>query len=155
MKADRIIVVFTIFLAAVYLYATEQIPTLDIGDPLGPKAIPRFLGIALLVTAGLLVWEMRMAAKQNRPAETPDADTEKTEPKLVVAIVAFTALYFAVFEWLGYAIATAIYLNVLMAYFNKGKTKTNLLTATLVSFGSYFVFTKLFNTPLAPGLLPF
>jgi putative tricarboxylic transport membrane protein len=155
MKADRIIVVFTVLLAAVYFYAIEQIPTLDIGDPIGPKAIPRFLGVALLVTAGLLILEMRMAAKKNQVTDTSVAENEKSEPKLVAIIVVFTALYFAAFEWLGYAIATAIYLNVLMAYFNKGKIKTNLLTATLFSFGSYFVFTKLFDTPLAPGLLPF
>jgi putative tricarboxylic transport membrane protein len=155
MKADRIIVVFTILLAAVYFYATEQIPTLDIGDPIGPKAIPRFLGIALLITAGLLILEIRMASRKNQVAEASVADKEKSEPKLVTIIVIFTALYFAAFEWLGYAIATAIYLNVLMAYFNKGKIKTNFLTATLFSFGSYLVFTKLFDTPLAPGILPF
>ena len=73
----------------------------------------------------------------------------------MAAVVVLTAIYFMAFEFLGYAIATTIYLNILMAYFNKGKWKTNVLTATLFSFGSYLAFTKLFGTPLAPGLLPF
>ena len=46
MLIDRIIGVAALLLAAVYLYATAQIPTLEIGDPLGPKAFPRLLGIA-------------------------------------------------------------------------------------------------------------
>lgn len=159
MKADRVIVVFTILLAAVYFYAIEQIPTLDIGDPIGPKALPRFLGVALLFTAGMLFLEMRVAAKkryqEDKPVKKQDADGAANEPKLVAIIVAWTALYFVSFEWLGYAIATTIYLIALMSYFNRGKIKTNLATAVLFSFGSYFVFTKLFDTPLAAGLLPF
>ena len=34
MLADRVIFVCIIVLAAVYFYATAQIPTLEIGDPL-------------------------------------------------------------------------------------------------------------------------
>ena len=63
MKTDRIVVVCAVLLAAVYFYATEQIPTLQIGDPMGAKAIPRLLGIALLVSAGLLWLESRLATK--------------------------------------------------------------------------------------------
>ena len=36
--ADRVILVCTVVIATVYLYATTLIPTLEIGDPLGPKA---------------------------------------------------------------------------------------------------------------------
>ena len=54
---DRIIGALTLLLAAVYLYATAQIPTLEIGDPLGPKAFPILLGIALIAAAILLFVE--------------------------------------------------------------------------------------------------
>lgn len=166
LKADRIIFVCILLLASVYFYAIEQIPTLQIGDPMGAKAIPRMLGFALLISAGLLLMEIRAADKTAKDeamlVESAKLETEvAAEPQgngsyyLVAAVVIWTAVYFAFFEWLGYAIATTIYLNVLMAYFNKGKALANILTATLFSFGSYLAFTKLFGTPLAPGLLPF
>lgn len=165
MKADRVIFVCILLLAGVYFYAIEQIPTLQIGDPMGAKAIPRVLGFALLITAGLLLWEIRAAGKtaqaQARQIELGEVEPQPVEPRdngpyyLITAVVIWTAVYFAFFEFLGYAIATTIYLNALMAYFNKGKYLANVLTATLFSFGSYLAFTKLFGTPLAPGLLPF
>ncbi len=155
MKTDRIIVVCIVVLAAVYFYATEQIPTLQIGDPLGSKAIPRALGVALLVAAGLLLLEMRMAAKNDQPAETVSGPEDRRHYLVVGAVVVWTGIYFAAFEWLGYAITTAIYLYALMAFFNPGKWKTNALTSALFSFGSYLVFTRLFGTQLATGVLPF
>ena len=47
---DRVIFACTIIITVVYLYATTLIPSLEIGDPLGPKAFPRLLGS--LVDAG-------------------------------------------------------------------------------------------------------
>src|ERR1700739_3049819 len=61
--ADRVIFVCTLVLAAVYLYATEQLPSLEIGDPLGPKAFPRLLGAGLVLTAIVMVFEMVRARK--------------------------------------------------------------------------------------------
>ena len=75
MLADRIIFVCIIVLAAGYFYATSEIPSLEIGDPLGPKAFPRLLGIALLLTAGLLFLEM-MRARASRVAPEEEAPKE-------------------------------------------------------------------------------
>ncbi len=69
MKTDRVIFVCILVLAAVYFYATAQIPSLEIGDPLGPKAFPRLLGIGLLVTAGMLFMEMWKAKKAGAPKD--------------------------------------------------------------------------------------
>lgn len=155
MKGDRVIVVCSILLAAVYFYAIEQIPSRDIGDPLGAKAIPRILGVFLLVTAGMLMLEMRLARKKARiPRE--EGTPEGWRHYLVVGTaVLLTLLYFLIFERLGYAVATTVYLYVLMAYFNHGRWKANMLTATLFSFASYLLFTKLFGAQFAPGILPF
>src|SRR5262245_65477202 len=62
---DRVILVCTIIIAVVYLYATTLIPSLEIGDPLGPKAFPRLLGIALLIAAGMFGLEMWRERKAN------------------------------------------------------------------------------------------
>src|SRR5438105_3779281 len=131
--ADRIIFVCTLILAGVYIYATEQLPTLEIGDPLGPKAFPRLLTIGLVITAVVLLVEM-VRGRKKAPSAVPKTEATQPGAYLVVAAAAvWTFLYFVVFETLGYVIATSIYLLVLTAYFNRGKWVANVLTSVLFS----------------------
>ena len=152
---DRIIFTGILILAAVYFYATAQIPSIEIGDPLGPKAFPRLLGIGLLVTGGILLLEMLRARKTEVRDAGAKAPIEWRHYLVVGAAAIWTGVYFAVFEWLGYAIATTFYLLALTSYFHKGRLKTNVLTSVLFSVISYFMFTKLLGVTLARGILPF
>ena len=155
MKTDRVIFVCILVLAAVYFYATAQIPSLEIGDPLGPKAFPRMLGIGLLVTAGMLFMEMWKAKKTGEPKDE-GAEPEDYHHYLIVgAAVLWTSLYFAVFEWLGYILSTAVYLIALTAFFNRGKWTANILTSVLFGFGGYVMFSKVLDVNLPHGILPF
>ena len=153
--ADRIIFVFTLFLAGVYFWATEKLPSLEIGDPLGPKAFPRLLGIGLLITAVMLLLEI-LRARKAAPVVRDAPHARDSGARLVVAGVAvWTLCYFLVFEKLGFVIATIIYLIALTGYFNRGKWTTNVLTSVLFSLGAYLMFTKLLGVTLARGILPF
>jgi len=154
MFADRIICAVTLLLAVVYLYATAQIPTLEIGDPLGPKAFPRLLGIGLILSAVLLFLETVRAGKGQAPQPALPAHGQR-HLWIVAAVVVWTALYFLVFEKLGYLIATTVYLLALMAYFNRGKWLANVLTSVLFCVISYLLFTKALGVTLAKGVLPF
>jgi len=153
--ADRVIFVCILVLAGVYFYATEQLPSLEIGDPLGPKAFPRLLGIALVITAVILLLEImrRRGRAPARPADEPDPRMRGAYI-VVAAVVVWTFLYILSFETLGYVIATTIYLFALTSYFNAGKWVTNALTSVLFCLGSYWMF-KLLGVSLAQGLLPF
>ncbi len=166
MKSDKLIVFATLLLAIVYWFATEQIKEPLIGDPIGPKAIPRLLIIGLVIAASLLGLETLAAAKLKARAKQSDkslhseASTQEAAPAdkgrlFIAAIVLGTLGYFFLFDWLGYAVATTLYLFVLMAIFNPSKTWMNALTATGFSFGSYLAFTRLFGAQIPAGLLPF
>jgi putative tricarboxylic transport membrane protein len=153
--ADRVILVFIVVLAAVYFYATAQIPSLEIGDPLGPKAFPRLLGIALVVTGAMLFAEIvRARREKGRLVEKPKPLDHGHLP-VIAAVVAFTAVYLAFFDWLGYVLATTPYLLGLMAYFHRGKWLSNILTSVLFSVLSYVLFTRVLEVSLARGILPF
>jgi putative tricarboxylic transport membrane protein len=154
MFADRIICVVTLLLAAVYFYATAQIPSLEIGDPLGPKAFPRLLGVGLILSAVLLFIET-VRGRKDEPARPALSREQRRHLWIIAAVVCWTALYFAVFEKLGYVIATTVYLLALTAYFNRGKWLANVLTSTLFCVGSYLLFSKALGVTLAPGVLPF
>ena len=153
--ADRVIFAATLVLAAVYFYATAQIPTLEIGDPLGPKAFPRLLGIVLLITSAMLFVEM-LRSQRNRAAQVKAPKQEREgHVGVVVAATGWTFCYFLVFEWLGYVIASILYLVPLMAFFNRGKWIANVLSAVLFSVLSYVLFTHALGVTLARGVLPF
>jgi putative tricarboxylic transport membrane protein len=152
--ADRVIIACCIVLAVVYFYGTSQIPSLEIGDPLGPKAFPILLGIALLVATGLLVVEhLKDARSAALPLQKPARPDRRHLPVLGVVVV-WIAVYFAFFETLGYIVATTVFLLALMAWFNRGKWLANALSAVLFSVGSYAMFAWL-DVTLPRGVLPF
>lgn len=161
MLADRVIFVCIIVLAGVYFWGTAKIPSLDIGDPLGPKAFPRLLGVGLLITAGLLLAEMlrdRSRARGQasaREAEAATGDGSRSHLWVIAGVTAWTAGYFAVFERLGYIVATTVFLLALMAWFNRGRWVANVLTSVLFTVGSWILFVKILGVNLAQGLVSF
>jgi putative tricarboxylic transport membrane protein len=151
---DRIICVILLALAAVYFYATAQIPSLEIGDPLGPKAFPILLGIVLLIAVVMLFIETLMAgAGEAKRLEWRRED--RRHLLLIGGVTLWTALYFGTFDSAGYLVSTAIYLFVMMAVFNRGKWIANTLTAVLFAVGSYVLFVKVLGVALPTGILSF
>jgi putative tricarboxylic transport membrane protein len=150
---DRVILAFTVIIAAVYLYATTLIPSLEIGDPLGPKAFPRLLGIALLLAAVMLAREIWWS-KTREPEVPPSQLFDPVIIRILLCVVAWTAVYYSVFDKLGFITATTLYLLGLMSWFNRGRWLTNILTASLFSVGIYILFVKL-DVNLPKGILPF
>jgi len=154
MTYDRIILICTVLIAVIYLWATTLIPTLEIGDPLGPKAFPRLLGVALLIAAGffsLELWKQR--GKKAAPAATGAVFDPQVIPVLA-AVVAWTCVYYFVFNELGFVLSTSIFLLPLMAYFNRGKWIANVVSAVGFSLLIYWLFVKL-DVNLPAGILSF
>jgi len=151
---DRVIFVCTILVAAVYFYATTLIPALQIGDPLGPRAFPRLLGVCLLISAGLLFIEIWKDRKVAPSAPAPSTPRDLRHLWVLAGVVAWTAFFYIVLEKAGYIVATAVYLLALMAWFNRGKWIANVLCAVLFSALSYAMFLKL-DVRLPMGILPF
>lgn len=154
--ANRVIFVCTIVLAVVYFYATEQIHVPDFGDPVGPKTFPYLLEIGFLITAALLLVEILQAKKGREPFKPAVENKKERRHVLAIgAVIVWTIAYVAVFEALGYVLATAIYLFALMAYFNRGKWVANGLTAVLFCIASYLLFNTGLGVYLPKGLLKF
>jgi putative tricarboxylic transport membrane protein len=153
MLADRLIFVITIIIAVAYLYGTTLIPSLEIGDPLGPKAFPRLLGVCLLLAAAMFGLELWRNRKQSAAADEPPPFDSSIVAMLAVVVV-WTGVYYLAFEPAGFILATAFYLLPLCAYFNRGKWIANVLTCVLFAIGVYFLFGKL-EVNLPKGVLPF
>jgi putative tricarboxylic transport membrane protein len=147
--ADRVISVLSLALAVAYLMATRQIPALEIGDPLGPRAFPQLLGAGLILAAILLFVE---TLKKSPPAEGAAA-AAGSHWGVVAFVTVWTGAYFLLFEALGYVVASAAYLLVLMAVFNRGRWAMNVATAVLFAAVTYWVFTRQLGVTLPAGLV--
>lgn len=147
-KADRILAGCIALLAVAYLYGTFQIREIAIGGPVGPRAFPMVLGVALLTGAGLLVLETFAKGHADDALNFPSL-------KAIAGTLAWLACYIAVFEWLGYLLATMIFLAVLMAVLHPRHWVANIATAVLFPLVSYALFDKVLGAKLATGLLSF
>ena len=154
MMTDRVIFVCTIIIAAVYFYATTLIPSLEIGDPLGPKAFPRLLGGFLLIAAVLLFLEIWKERKQRTPQTDSDEAGMWRHGWVIVSVTVWTGVYYLAFDRLGYILASSLYLLALMAWFHRGKWVANGVTSALFAVLSYWMFVKL-DVNLPKGILPF
>jgi putative tricarboxylic transport membrane protein len=146
--------------AAIYLHADAGLPTARIGDPLGPKAFPALVGGGLILSALLLLfetWNKRKAlagtTEAPRSPETPKGD-EKALIPVMIGMVAWSALYYFVFEPVGYLLATPVFLFGLLSYFNPRRYLTNVLVALGFTATVYLLFSILLGVPLPAGPLP-
>lgn len=154
--ADRIIFVCILVLGGVYFWATSKIPTLEIGDPLGPKAFPQLLGIGLLLSAVMLFFEILKERKTPAAPKAPSSDdTSKRQYLTIAGAVVVTLVCFMLFEPLGYIVSTALYLLIMTSYFNRGRWLMNVLTSLLYSVISYVMFVKMLGVNLPKGIIPF
>ncbi|HEV8517360.1 MAG TPA: tripartite tricarboxylate transporter TctB family protein [Burkholderiales bacterium] len=151
---DRIICLIGLALAAIYFYATAQIPSLEIGDPLGPKAFPILLGTVLLIAIVMLFVET-LTAGADEAKRVHWWREDRHHLLLIGGVTLWTALYFWTFESAGYLVSTAIYLLAMMAVFHRGKWIANTLTAVLFAIGSYLLFVKVLGVVLPTGILGF
>jgi putative tricarboxylic transport membrane protein len=154
--ADFWLAVCVIVGASAYLHADAQLPVMRIADPLGPKAFPALIGIGLIVASLMLLlecWRKRRALlAEAKPAEA-SAPFEKKQTLVLLAMVGWTAVYYACFERLGYLISTAVFLFGLLCYFNRKRHVMNLAVAIGFTIVIDVIFSKLLNVPMPTGFL--
>jgi putative tricarboxylic transport membrane protein len=169
-KGDVWLAFCVITLAAVYLYMDMRLPEVRLSDPLGPKAFPALVGVGLIASALILLLEGRSKSRSHagevapakpateladKPADVQPAPASKVHPAILLAMVAWTALYFVSFERAGYLVATSVFLFGLLAYFNRKRLKTNLAIALGVTVVFDLLFSQLLGVPMPTGFLPF
>ncbi len=140
-------------LAGTYLYGTLKLPLLKSSDPMGPRAFPALLGIALAFGAMLLLIEtIRARAQADKKEKKPQEEKQK-HAAMLWAVVAWTIVFLFLFEPLGYIVSTTIYILPLMIFFNPKKWWANGITSVLFPIGVYILFVKFLGVMLPKGVI--
>jgi putative tricarboxylic transport membrane protein len=74
-------------------------------------------------------------------------------PLILVAMVAWTALYYFCFDPVGYLISTAVFLLGLLSYFHRGHILANIAIAAGFTLAVDILFSRFLSVPMPPGLL--
>lgn len=153
--AEWILAVSTLIGAGVYLLATQDIPSLMLGDVVGPRFFPELVGLGLVVAGTLLVYEAWWKqATRNKSVEKENRQIAKRAQKIIVAAAVWTIVYYIAFEPVGYIISTIIYIFCLLCYFNQVKWWKNAIYTVMFTGAAYAIFDKFLNVVLPSGLLP-
>ncbi len=157
---------------AAYLYANAgTFGALARPGELGPDFWPRaVLGLLMLVCAGAIVRGLAFAPpvfKQERvgdagvaPEEPDEASgappsNPETHPYLLLAGIVLSAAYVAALEWLGFFLATALYLALFMRFGRYRRAGVIVVTSVVGSLTFVFVFMKVVYVSLPLGVGPF
>lgn len=145
-SADRIsgILLFLVGGAAIYGAVRLEIGTL--GQP-EPGLFPFLAGLAVLILAVLLLI-------QDARREPSDAEPAPRMRSALMAIGGLAAFVLSL-DLLGYVVATALLVAILLFVFEIRRMWVYALAAPLIAIGSYVLFHVLLNLPLPAGALGF
>lgn len=146
-----LLAIITIVCSAVYLRATFQLPKLFVGDAVGPQFFPALIGAGLLVSGVLLAFEawQKQAASTALPIQAPQPEQRRANI-ILVAMAAWTTLYYTAFEPMGYVLSTVVYIHVLLSYFHRVAWWRNALITAGFTASAWLIFARFLHVMLPP-----
>jgi putative tricarboxylic transport membrane protein len=151
MRSDLVVAGVSGALAIAYLLGTQSIPSIDIGDPLGPRAFPILIGLCLLLASVLLVFESKQA---KQPAAAGALKHLLTDRK-VLGTLAAMLVFALVFERLGYLLSIGLFMLALTNLVHRRHRLLNVAVSIGFAVVSYLLFDKLLGVILPQGMLGF
>ena len=143
-----------LILGVIYLIATRRIEVPAVSDPIGPKAFPTIVAVALILVGLMLVLKKETLTEKNKAV----IFTWATERELVINIMLTCAagvIFGLILEPLGYLLATFLFMTAMMFITNRNRAVYNCsisLTFALVTYGLFF---GLLDVSLPRGILAF
>jgi hypothetical protein len=138
------------------LFALIASARMDIGAVThpGPGFFPLVLSAALLLVAlALLVLGLRSGVAAPGGAPEATAPPERTEPWKLLASVGTFAVYIALFEWLGFVLATAGFLSFQFGALARYRWPVAVGAGVALTIAAYLVFNTWLQVRLPHGVL--
>lgn len=142
MGAERSGALIVLLLGIGYLWEAFSMPDVSVGDPLGPKAFPIFLGALMSLLGAALLIKPEKGANERLFGKTSFG---------VIILAGILATYGFGIEWIGYPIATVIFLLVTTRILGERSWITGILLSVGLSIGVYALFTLVLDIRLPLG----
>ena len=142
--------------ALAYLVAAFAIPESSFENtPVGPKAVPIAIGVALGVASLALAVRGFLKGRSARDAApgAPGEDAPPQDPRKLGVVALLLLAYILIFVPLGYAISTFLFMLAATTYLDREHWIRNLVYAVVFSVVVYSIFVYVFGVQLPAGLL--
>jgi putative tricarboxylic transport membrane protein len=151
-KSRLIVAAAGAILAAGYVLAATELRMPAFSDPMGPRVVPYMIGAGLLLSSLALVVEH---AASHRPKHSWKVDVDTPLPTITLLTLGLLAVYYVVFDYLGFILATALLLLALLSMTNRGRWATNIALSVAFPIGAYLLLATLLGAKLPLGLIQF
>ena len=146
---------FFLVLALAYGAGALSLPEAMFGNPWEPRLYP------LIISSGIIILSIILLTTELRKIRVGKGSPSvkfsiNQEERVIGLVVILSLIYTAVFDFLGYAISTFIFLEIIMLYISKGKKMLwPTVIALMFSVGLYYIFSRVLGITLPPGrILP-
>jgi putative tricarboxylic transport membrane protein len=143
--------IFAVVLGLAYLAGIYNIPVFDAADSVGPRSFP-FLAAAIVLGCGIALIINDLRSKDRKPFSWGFASESGVWLRIAATMAAGIG-YGLVLDWLGYLIATFLFMLVVSTLINVGRHKQNVIIAVLFSVISFISFAVLLKLSLPRGIL--
>ncbi|GEK57621.1 tripartite tricarboxylate transporter TctB family protein [Marinococcus halophilus] len=139
-----------ILTAVGFIIATFNLPQASLGNAFGPHYFPMGASaLLLLLSVFYFIRSYRERHEEHKEDEDIRAVAKGRTPYIIGGTLIFGVVYALIFDFVGYIIATLLYLGVLMFIINgKSKWLINVLTTIIFTFMSWYIFAELLNISL-------
>jgi len=126
-----------------------------------PATFPQIMSVGLIIFSAIVVIQSvlkLMSMKEDDPLAAPAASINVLKNKGVQAamvVIALCVAFVALFELLGYVLASAIIGIIIMYLIGKRDPKVMLLVGILVPLGMWLIFYKVLAVNIPMGVLDF
>lgn len=145
---------FGFVLAVVYGTAASRLSIPAFSDPVGPRVFPFIVAVGLCLASVTLIVE-HVALKRHMGDTQPAAGDRDAMTSVAFVALGMLAVYYVVFDTLGFLVATALFLIAFLSYSNRGQWKMNFVVALLFPLAAYLLLDTLFGARLPNGVLDF
>ena len=144
--------IISIVLGLVYSITALRLPQMAMGDRLGPKIFPYFVGIVTIITGIGMILQDRNPEKRSKKVDFGFKEHKNVWIKIGLLTIA-GIIFGLVIDGLGYMIATALFMFFVSMLINRGRLVQNTVIAVLFSVVTYFVFGVALKLSLPRGII--
>lgn len=151
MTKDRLVALLALGLGGIYLAGTLRVPVAEAADATGPRAFPLLVS-ATVIVSGLLLLVQDHRRADRRPLPRGFGASRAEWLRIGLTMVAGIA-YGLALDWLGYPIATFLFMLVVSSAINVRRHVENLVLSAGFAAVTFVAFGVLLKLSIPRGVL--
>jgi putative tricarboxylic transport membrane protein len=141
--------------AGIYgFYFSVQLPMGRWNEP-GPGVFPITLSLLLLISGAAWFIRGKRGTEKKDEGQKGGVYAVIKGQATPLKIVGITALFIVAFNWLGYLVASSLYLFFLLLWVSRYRIIVSATLAVAIGVGSWYFFAKILAVSLPQGFFPF